>query len=112
MAVLANAYVNDGVKWFEDDDVSRAITSFEAAARGDLHYETPRYNLGIAYYSLGRMEDSILWCEQVIRLNPNHVKAHAVLASAYRKLGRAAMGRMHRLRVVEIEPGYYQRKPA
>lgn len=107
IAILANAYVNDGVQWLSENEVDEAIGSFKEAASMDLHYETPRYNLGLSYYSKGMMEESILWCRQVIELNPDHVKAHAVLAQAYGKQGRAARSRLHRLRVFELDPGYY-----
>jgi len=107
LAILANAYVNDGVQWLSENDVDEAIGSFKEAASRDLHYETPRYNLGLAYFSKGMLDQSILWCEQVVDLNPDHVKAHAVLAQAYGKQGRAARSRLHRLRVFELDPGYY-----
>jgi len=107
--ILANAYVNSGVEWLRRCRPLVAIERFEEAANLDRDYETPRYNLGLSYYRRGDLEQAVSWCEQAVALNPNHVKSHAVLRSAYSGLGDMTRSAEHFRRVISLDEDFYSR---
>jgi len=108
--ILANGYVNCGVAWLAKGDRYVAIDRFLEAARRDPHYVTPCYNLGLTYLNLGDPAATIVWCGYAVRLNPNHVKSHAVLAEAHARLGDHAAAQRHRREVERVDSDYYSRR--
>jgi len=105
--ILANAYVVSGVAWLGKNDEQLAVERFLEAARRDPYYVTPCYNLGLTYLKLGDPAATIIWCGYAVRLNPNHVKSHAVLAEAHARLGDHAAARRHRREVERVDSSYY-----
>lgn len=108
--ILANAFVNSGVEWLKMMKFERAIDRFDDAMERDPYYEAPYYNKGLVYYHLGDMGNAITWCEKAVSLNPNHMKSHAVLGTAYLELKERDKARMHFKRVQELDPEYYATK--
>ena len=108
--ILANTYVNCGVEWLKKLQFDKAIDRFDEAIRRDPLYEAPYYNKGLVYFHRGDMENAIKWCEKAVSLNPNHMKSHAVLGTAYKELNDAARAKIHFRRVRELDPEYYTSK--
>ena len=105
--ILANAYVKSGVAWLAEGAEKKAIERFLEAARRDPLYVTPYYNLGLTSLHLGDPAAAVVWCGYAVRLNPNHVKSHAVLARAHERLGDHAAARRHRQEVERVDADYY-----
>ncbi|MCP4600973.1 MAG: tetratricopeptide repeat protein [Proteobacteria bacterium] len=108
--ILANAFVNSGVEWLRKCRSDKAIDRFNEAIRRDPKYETPYYNMGLVYYNMGRMKEAIKWCNQAIKLNPNHLKSHAILESAYGEIGERLKSRAHLKRVTQLDAGFYRKE--
>lgn len=108
--ILANAYVNSGVAWLTKCEDELAVERFLEAARRDPLYVSPCYNLGLTYLNLGDPRAAVIWCEYAVRLNPNHVKSHAILAAAHERLGEHDAARRHRDEVERVDAGYYSRR--
>ena len=105
--ILANTYVNCGVEWLKKLHYREALESFDRAIAGDPWYEAPYYNKGLVYFHMGNMDKAVEWCEKSVRLNPNHMKSHAVLGTAYKELNKSRKARLHFRRVRELDPEYY-----
>ncbi len=105
--ILANAYVNSGVEWLRKCRLKIAMDRFGKATKQDPNYETPYYNIGLTYYHMGKMIDAINWCKQAVHINPNHLKSHAVLQSAYNVVGNRKKSRKHLRHVLRLDSSYY-----
>lgn len=108
--ILANAYVNCGVEWLKKMRLNEAIERFNAAIERDPFYEAPYYNIGLVYYHQGDMARAITWCKKALSLNPNHMKSHAVLGTAYMVINDKERAKKHFQRVKELDPDYYATK--
>ncbi len=108
--ILANAYVNCGVEWLKRMRLKEAIERFEEAIYRDPFYEAPYYNKGLVYYHLDDMPQAITWCKKAISLNPNHMKSHAVLGTAYMLINDDENSKRHFRKVKELDPDYYAAK--
>jgi tetratricopeptide (TPR) repeat protein len=108
--ILANACVRSGVAWLDKGNEKTAIERFLEAARRDPDYVTPYYNLGLTSLHLGDPAAAVVWCGYAVKLNPNHVKSHAVLARAHERLGDHAAARHHRREVERVDAHYYSRR--
>ncbi|MCP4675687.1 MAG: tetratricopeptide repeat protein [Deltaproteobacteria bacterium] len=105
--ILANAYVNNGVEWLRKCRLKIAINRFNKAIGQDPNYETPYYNIGLTYYHMGEMINAINWCKQAVYINPNHLKSHAVLQSAYNIVGDRKSSKKHLRKVMRLNSSYY-----
>ena len=105
--ILANTHVNCGVEWLKKLRYEEALKSFDRAIAGDPWYEAPYYNKGLVYFHMGEMDKAVEWCEKSVHLNPNHMKSHAVLGTAYKELNKSRKARLHFRRVRELDPEYY-----
>ena len=63
------------------------------------------YNLGLALWHLGRVEEAVAACQRTLQLNPAHRAAERNLGVALHRLGRMAQAEHHLLRARELEPG-------
>ena len=66
----------------EGEDYDK-IESNKQAIRIGPDYADAHYNLGAAYYDLGKYEDAIESYKQAIRIDPDDAKAHYNLGLAY-----------------------------
>lgn len=105
--ILANSFVNVGVEWLKKMQYEKALICFEKAVEGDPLYEAPYYNMGLVYFHMGDMGRAVAWCEVAVSLNPNHMKSHAVLGTAYKELHNSRKAKLHFRRVRELDPEYY-----
>ncbi|MGD9076573.1 MAG: tetratricopeptide repeat protein, partial [Desulfobacteraceae bacterium] len=84
-----------------------AIQSFEKAIRLNpippSHY---LHSLGMAYREAERYEEAVTACEKAIRLEPNNLFAHLVLAATYSMLGQEDRARAEASEVLRIEPRF------
>ena len=64
-----------------------AINFFEQAIKINSDYAEAYYNLGIAYYDLGRYQDAIDAYKQAVRIKPDDDEAHCNLGRAYLAIG-------------------------
>lgn len=62
------------------------------------------FNQGLALMALHRNEEARRSLENVLRNDPNHLKAHAFLADLFARLGDAALTRLHLEQVVRLDP--------
>jgi tetratricopeptide (TPR) repeat protein len=105
--ILANSFVNCGVEWLKKLNYEKALAYFDKAIKGDPLYEAPYYNKGLVYFHMGDMNQAVTWCEKAVLLNPNHMKSHAVLGTAYKELNKNQKAQLHFRRVRELDPEYY-----
>ncbi len=105
--ILATAFVSSGVEWLKKCRTKEAIMRFDEAIRRDPLYDTPYYNLGLAYYYLGLTTDAIMWCKLALKLNPNHLKSHSLLMAAYVRLKDTSSSYRHYEKVLKLDPKYY-----
>lgn len=108
--ILANAYVNSGVAWLKKCNRLNAITRFKEAIRKDPIFESPYYNIGLTYYQIGNMKEAVDWCKQAVALNPNHLRSHAILRSAYGEMKQWRLSEAHFRRVIDIQPDFYSKR--
>jgi tetratricopeptide (TPR) repeat protein len=66
---------------------AEAVTVLESAIRLDPNAPEPYYELGRAYFAMGRMDWARAEFERVIQLDPQHANAHYQLSRIYAKLG-------------------------
>ena len=109
-AILANTFVNIGVEWLKKLQFDKAIERFDEAISRDPLYEAPFYNKGLVFFHQGKMKEAVKWCHRALSLNPNHMKSHAVLGTAYKELNHPERAKTHFRRVRELDPDYYVTK--
>jgi adenylate cyclase len=97
--------------------LEEAMALAERATRLDLHY-AGRYafDLGHAYYLLGRHEEALAALQKTLASHPNFLPAHVLLATVYSELGREAEARAEVAEVRRMTPavsleGLRQRLP-
>ncbi len=106
-AILANSYVNCGVEWLKKMNFDNALFCFDEAISRDILYEAPYYNKGLMYFYKGDMNNAVVWCQKAVDLNPNHIKSHAILGTAYKELKDADKAKTHFRKVRQLDPEYY-----
>ncbi len=87
--------------------LEEAIELGERAIRLDPHY-AGRYafDLGHAYYLLGRYEEALAALQKTLAWHPNFLPAHGLLAAVYSELGREAEARAEVAEVRRITPAF------
>jgi adenylate cyclase len=60
----------------------------------------------MAYREAERYEEAVTACEKAIRLEPNNLFAHLVLAATYSMLGQEDRARAEASEVLRIEPRF------
>jgi tetratricopeptide (TPR) repeat protein len=58
-----------------------AIQALEHAVSLENDYSNARYFLGLSYYKVGRVSDSIAQFDQVLKLNPSNTGVETILAN-------------------------------
>lgn len=77
---LGNALIYQGY-------YSRAVKQFEKALELDPNYAAAHRNMGITYYYMNRLKDSIASQQRAIALNPNSPESYFFIAQSYDKAG-------------------------
>jgi tetratricopeptide (TPR) repeat protein len=86
-------------------DYQKCFENFQWAQQWDPENPLYAYNLGNAYYHIGRAEDSLAWYEKATSLNPRYTLAYgnwAVVALQTGKYDKAAD--LFR-KVLDLNPG-------
>lgn len=77
---LGNALIYQGY-------YSKAIKQFQKAIELDPNYASAHRNMGITYYYMNRLKDSIASQQRAIALNPNSPESYFFIAQSYDKAG-------------------------
>ena len=77
---LGNALIYQGY-------YSQAVKQFEKALELDPNYAPAHRNMGITYYYMNRLKDSIASQQRAIALNPNSPESYFFIAQSYDKAG-------------------------
>ena len=100
------AYNNLGDVYGWRGDWSKAIKAFQTAIKLKSNYDTPRYNLGIAYLSVNNLEGAKEQLQAALKLNPQHYKAYYILGVLSFKEGNTEEAKKHWEKCLEINPNY------
>jgi tetratricopeptide (TPR) repeat protein len=68
-------------------DYGAAVAEFRAAIRLKPDDDQPHYNLGVALYRQGKVDEAIAAYREAIRLKPNYANAHTNLGAALSRQG-------------------------
>ncbi len=79
-----------GVARVAQAKIDAAVEDFTAALASDARYVPAIVNLGNAALEQGRPGEALERYEEAIALDPQHARAFAVAAAAYKRLGRYA----------------------
>jgi tetratricopeptide (TPR) repeat protein len=83
----------EGLTFMQRHQPGSAVGWFVGAAMGDpTNAEYPN-NAGFAYYQLGKYEESVLWLEKTMSIDPNRAVAYLNLGDALVRLNRSAEAR-------------------
>lgn len=79
----------------------------ELALRLDSTYETARWNLILSLEATGSWNAAIPHLETLLSQNPNHLQAHALLATYLAKQGEPAWAVDHSNAALKLDPAYW-----
>jgi tetratricopeptide (TPR) repeat protein len=85
---------------------NNSITLFSHAIEVTQNNYLAYNSLGVAYYSLGRYQETIESCKQAIKIKPGYTQAHYNLGLAYSRLGRWQEAVESNKQAVRIKPNY------
>jgi len=94
----------DGLTFMQRHQPGSAVGWFVGAAMGDPTNAEYANNAGFAYYQLGKYEESVLWLEKTISIDPNRAVAYLNLGDAYAKRKRYAKARQAYTKYLELAP--------
>jgi adenylate cyclase len=85
----AETYAEFGYAFLLTGELQRAIDATETALHFDPNLDIDHlWNLGTAYFLIGRTADATRVMEQIVARNPEYVFGRVVLAAAYAESGR------------------------
>jgi len=87
-------------------DWNKAIKAFQTAIKLKSDYDTPRYNLGIAYFSVNNLEGAKEQLQAALKLNSQHYKAYYILGVVSLKEGKTEEAREYWEKCLKINPNY------
>ncbi|MDD3088094.1 MAG: tetratricopeptide repeat protein, partial [Candidatus Omnitrophica bacterium] len=77
----AAVFYNDlGVVFANKSFYNIAAASFKRAIEAEPYFSDAYFNLGLAYWNLGRKREAILACKRALKINPNHLRAKGFLS--------------------------------
>jgi len=104
-----DAHYNLGVAAYEAGDLTQCLSAYEDALAVNPQSTKARFNFAVALQKAGYPADAANELERVLDANPGEARAHFALANLYAQtLGRPAQGRVHYLRLLELEPQHPQ----
>ncbi|MBN1485953.1 MAG: tetratricopeptide repeat protein [Chloroflexia bacterium] len=115
---LGNLYFEEGVYWWDQNDMGRSLDAFERAA---AYYESAlrlepdnadvRTDLGTMYYYQGQLRDSAEWLQAAVRewelalaYEPDKIETLYNLGIGYLALDQIEQARAMWQRVIEVAP--------
>jgi TolB-like protein/Tfp pilus assembly protein PilF len=81
-------YIEGFYYWLRPETRGRAVEAYERALAAHPEHQASRHNLGLAYSSLGRHDDSIAQYEELIRRGTSNPGTYGNLSGVYVELGR------------------------
>ncbi len=107
----ALGYIRLGLVYKREQDLQKALSTFQSATRVDPGSFEAHYELGEAYLGAGQPDKAIGSLSQAIRLEPRSSQGHRLLAQALKEGGKTGSAIQEFLRSVELDPsnpaGYY-----
>jgi hypothetical protein len=97
-------YRNDGVELQQQGRSVQAITMFQKAIHLDPGYPAPHNDLGIAYETVGQLDDAEVEYKQALALHPGYARAHTNLALLYQRMRKDDLAGYHWLKRYELGP--------
>jgi hypothetical protein len=94
----------EGLKFMERHQPMLAVGWFVGAAMADSSNAEYTNNAGFAYYRMRKYEESVLWLEKTISIDPKRAVAYLNLGDAYAKLRRTAKARQAYTKYLELAP--------
>jgi len=97
--------LNDGgLKFMQRHLPQSAVGLFIEAARLDPSSAEYANNAGFAYYQMGKYNESLVWLQKTVSINPRRAVAYFNLGDAYTKLKREAEARQAYAKYLELAP--------
>jgi len=104
-----DAHYNLGVAAYEAGDLTQCLSAYEDALAVNPQSTKARFNFAVALQKADYPADAANELERVLDANPGEARAHFALANlCAQTLGRPAQGRVHYLRLLELEPQHPQ----
>lgn len=106
--MFSEVHNNLGILYLRLNQLNEAERSFKMALTNPL-YQTPEkayYNLGSAYYRMGRFESSVNSFTDALRRSPSFYLAYYGLALAYNRIGRYGDASTAITKALEMDPSY------
>jgi tetratricopeptide (TPR) repeat protein len=94
----------DGLIFMRRHQPGSAVGWFVGAAMGDPSNAEYTNNTGFAYYQMGKYDESVLWLEKTISIDPGRAVAYLNLGDAYAKLKHISQARQAYTKYLELAP--------
>ena len=85
-------------------DYNGAIEAFRKACQKNAYYAPSRYNLGLSYVKVNKIDQGLSCYKQAIAINPDYVQAHLGMARLYKQVRFYDDAIKSYKRAIEIEP--------
>jgi hypothetical protein len=94
----------DGLYYMQQHKPASAVGYFVTASVDDSSNPEYTNNAGFAYYQMEKYEESVVWLQKTVSLDPKRAVAYLNLGDAYAKLNRNAEARQAYARYLELAP--------
>lgn len=94
----------EGLAWMQKHQPGSALGWFVTAAMNDPANAEYANNTGFACYELGKYQESLLWLEKTVSIDPKRAVAYFNLGDAYAKLRRNSQARQAYTKYLELAP--------
>lgn len=89
---------------FQNLDYNAAAAAYKQATQADPQNGLAHYNLGVAYYYLGRYNDAVGEYQSAIAINPGDVESHLYLGLAHYQIGDTQKAIAEWQQVLKLDP--------
>ncbi|VGO20938.1 tetratricopeptide repeat protein [Pontiella sulfatireligans] len=79
-------FMGEGAKLHAEKRYAQAIEQYQKAVQADPNAKNAQYNMGLAYYSLGKYTETAQACTAALKLDPNFADARYMLSLSYFQL--------------------------
>ena len=95
-----------GILALQQGETVLAVEKFKRAISLSPKQSAYHSNLGLAYHSLGQLEEAVVSYRQAIKLSPAYPEAHHNLAGVLKSLKRNAEAEIHWREALRLKPAY------
>ncbi|MFH1964867.1 MAG: tetratricopeptide repeat protein, partial [Acidobacteriota bacterium] len=103
----AEAWNHLGTISFVSGEYAKAEKYFREALKYDPNSFSPIVNLGAALYALGRIEESLIFNQKAVSLNPRDPLANSQLGLSYLALKKYPEAEDHLLKCKSLDPAHF-----